>query len=174
MKKRGFTLIELLAVIAILAVLITLGSRGIRSARINARRAQAMVEMKSIETAIAAYMNKYGRLPVDFGAPNIFDLEDDSASNAFSERVVSILAGGAGEGDHNPAGMVFLEPPSDGEGGLFRDPWGCQYRILLDSDYDRRIDVGGEIVRRKVAILSVGLYHLSGAGSTNDLVKSWQ
>ena len=51
MKRNGFTLIELLVVIAILSILVTLGSKGLRSARISAKKAKAMVEMQAIETS---------------------------------------------------------------------------------------------------------------------------
>lgn len=175
MKNNGFTLIELLVVIAILAVLMTLGSKGLRHARTSAKKAQAMVEMKSIETAVKAYLNKYGELPVAFGPDIVFDVEYDTKEFPESEAIISSLtmADDVEEG-RNSAQMVFLDAQSDGDTGSFRDPWGFQYRIALDTDCDGRIVIGGETVRRKVAVASIGLYHLTDSSSTNDLVKSWQ
>jgi prepilin-type N-terminal cleavage/methylation domain-containing protein len=172
MKKRGFTLIELLTVIVILGILITLGAKGLRSARIGAKKAQAMVEMKSIETAIKAYVNKYGKLPVD----NDMQGESDPGSDAgFSMDTVAVLT--AEDMTLNPAEMVFLEPQGTSTNGTFLDPWGEQYLIFLDTNYDGDLPVVcegiDETIRRKVAIVSVGLY-LLGDDSTNDLVKSWQ
>lgn len=174
MKKRGFTLIELLVVIAILAILMTLGSKGIRIARISAKKAQAQVEMKSIETAVKAYMNKYGQLPAEFSSIVDFDLSDE-ISDFVSEGIISILTKADDmDSEYNQAQMVFLEPQGSGIDGEFLDPWGYQYRIALDTDYDGEIEIIDEVVRRKVVLASVGLYHLRGTVDPDDLVKSWQ
>ncbi len=180
MKKSAFTLIEMLAVMAILAILVTLGSKGLRAARIGAKKAQAMVEMKSIETAVKAYQNKYGKLPV---AGLVVQGQDDllfsvsayEDAAADSMEIISVLtaADDMAAGD-NPAKMVYLEPQSDGADGRFLDPWGSQYLIALDSDYDGTLQVIGETIRCKVAVASVGLYLLNGSSSTNDLVVSWR
>lgn len=178
MKKSAFTLIEMLAVMAILAILVTLGSKGLRAARIGAKKAQAMVEMKSIETAIKAYQNKYGKLPVaglvvQGQADLLFSVSAYEDAAADSMDIVSVLtAADDMVADDNPAKMVFLEPQADGADGRFVDPWGSQYLIALDGDYDGTLLIDGETVRRKVAVASVGLYQLSS--STNDLVVSWR
>ncbi len=175
MNKRGFTLIELLVVIAILALLITLGSKGLRSARISAKKAQAMIEIKSIETAVKAYVNKYGKLPSAVGDDVVFDVYDLSREEPVSEAVISVLTVADDMiPEDNPARMVFLEPQGSGANGVFLDPWGYQYRIALDLDYDGRILIDKESVRRKVAVAAIGLFASSDATVTNDLVKSWQ
>lgn len=182
MKKRGFTLIELLAVIVILGVLVTLGSRSIRSARISAKKAQAMVEIKSIETAIKAYQSRYGKLPAaSLLAQGSGDVEIDfnySGSDRFhaeSEEIISTLSM-ADDADvqYNQAEVVFLEPGGSGADGIFKDPWGYQYRIGLDTDYDGFIAVDGEEVRRSVAIISIGLFAQNDGSDTNDVIRSWQ
>lgn len=172
MKRDGFTLIELLVVIAIIAILATLGSKVVRSARINAKKAQAQVEMQSIETAVKAYVNKYGKLPLDEdqqGKP------EQKVDEVYSRNTILMLTG------DNPAAMVFLETPVEGDSqplGTFLDPWGEQYLVQLDSDYDGQVDISidgrNETVRRKVAVISIGLYRLNRNSSTNDIVKSWQ
>mgnify|MGYP001824781656 CR=1 FL=1 len=175
MKKRGFTLIELLVVIAILAILITLGSKGLRNARISAKKAQAMVEIKSIETAIKSYQRKYGKLPGAHGADVEFDLESDSPEQDESATIISALTL-ADDMDEsaNPASMVFLDSQLNGSSGAFLDPWGFQYRIALDTDYDGQILINDEVVRRSVAVASIGLYALKNFANTNDIIKSWQ
>ncbi|WP_372846412.1 type II secretion system protein [Pontiella sp.] len=183
MEKRGFTLVELLVVIVIVSILATLGSRVVRSARTNAKRAQAMVEMKSIETAIKAYRSKYGFLPagelVVQGEEDItftYPTDSGDAGDPDSEGIISILTNADDcDESYNQAGMVFLEPQGNGQTGAFLDPWGFQYRIALDTDYDGVLVVGGENVRRKVALAAVGLYAQGGDSSaTNSLVKSWE
>lgn len=175
MKKAGFTLLELLAVIVVLAILATLGARSIRSARISAKKAKAMVEMKAIETAIKSYQAKYGKLPL-VDADQGRDMEASEFDESFSMDTVSILT--AEDVDLNPAGIVFLEPQGTSTNGAFLDPWGFQYLIFLDTDYDNEVEVGHGAVnatlRRKVALLAVGLYESAGNQATNDVVASWQ
>ncbi|MDH3981931.1 MAG: type II secretion system GspH family protein [Kiritimatiellaceae bacterium] len=169
MKTRGFTLIELLVVIAILSILITLGSKGIRSARLSAKKAQARIEMASIETAVKAYRNKYGKLPL---SPGQQGQAEPAFDEAFSMETILALAGE--NIDLNPVRMVFLEPQgATVSNGAFTDPWGEQYLIGLDSDYDGEVKLEGETILRKVAVVSVGLYYLNRSADTNDLIKSW-
>ena len=173
MNRRGFTLLEMLVVIVILGVLITLGSRGIRSARISAKKAQAMMEMKSIETAVKAYRHKYGKLPA--AVDQSFDVSlSGEKGDANSQSVISVLTVSDNmPAAMNPAEMIFLDPQGNHAEGIFLDPWGYQYRIALDTDYNNRVVIAGEEVRRNAALVSVGLYFLKDAGNTNDLIKSW-
>ena len=176
MRRNGFTLIELLVVIVILGILITLVSRGLRAARLSAMKAQAKVEMASIETAVKSYWNKYGRLPSDETASDTeFDPEGDSLTDNASEEIISILTMAPGSDPNlNAYGVAFLDPQSGVPEGTFVDPWGYQYRIALDTDYDGLIQIGSETVRRKVAVASVGLYAIKGGGDTNDVVATWR
>lgn len=159
--KTAFTLIELLVVIVILGLLITLGSKGLRAARISAKKTQAKVEMKSIETAVMAYINKYGKLPVPDSDQGATDFSD-------ADAVISVLTGN--DPSLNPANVVFLEPQGNGTAG-FLDPWGRPYAIKLDSDYDGLVDLEGSSAQQKVGVAALGLSEKSG--STNDVVFSW-
>ncbi len=53
-------------------------------------KAQAMVEMQSIETAIKSYLNEYGKLPVEAGDQGASDPEADET---FSRGIINILTG---------------------------------------------------------------------------------
>lgn len=167
--KRGFTLIELLVVIVILGILIGLGSRGLRAAKINAKKAQARVEMSSIEIAVKAYQNKYGKLPA---VDSFHGSSDVSDSEMLSRDTLAILT--AQNTTENPAEIVFLEPQGSARDGTFLDPWGMQYLIALDTDYDGQVQIQKYTVPRKAAIISIGLYRMNGAANTNDLIISWQ
>jgi prepilin-type N-terminal cleavage/methylation domain-containing protein len=170
MNRRGFTLIELLVVIAILSLLITLGAKGLRSARISAKKAQALVEMKSIETAIKAYLTTYGKLPVEAGDQGASDPEP---GEAFSLTVIDILT--AVNTSDNPREIVFIEPQiasSAATGNAFLDPWGEPYLIALDTDYNGTFNYDGETIRRKAGVVSIGLNNLTGA--SGDILKSWE
>ncbi|MDZ8119323.1 type II secretion system protein [Pontiella agarivorans] len=162
MKTRGFTLIELLVVMVILGLLLTLGSKGLRAARISAKKAKAHVEMKAIETGVMAYFNKYGKLP----APDSFQGLEDYSDSAGIFRVIT----GKDEG-LNPAKIVFLESQRE-TAGVFTDPWGAQYQVVLDTDYDGFVEINDIRASRKTGAVSTGLYDVTG--NTNDLLFSWR
>ncbi|MCE7908051.1 MAG: prepilin-type N-terminal cleavage/methylation domain-containing protein [Candidatus Omnitrophica bacterium] len=65
MKKSGFTLIELLIVIAIILILIAIALPNFLEAQIRAKVTNAMAEMRSIEPAIASYLQDWKRYPRD-------------------------------------------------------------------------------------------------------------
>ncbi len=95
---------------------------------------------------------------------------------AFSMDTIAVLT--AEDLSINPAEMVFLEPQGVSTNGVFLDPWGEQYLLFLDTDYNNEVQVDcegiSETVRRKVALVSVGLFLLNESTRTNDLVKSWE
>jgi|GEM_PF-1479925 len=62
--RTRFTLVELLVVIAIIAVLAGLLLPALAGAREHARKTKAKVEMSGIKTAITAWQQDYGTLPL--------------------------------------------------------------------------------------------------------------
>lgn len=184
MQKRscgGFTLIELIGVIAILAILFALGSKGIRSARLSAKKAKARMEIASIETAIKSYQLKYGKLPaaslVEHGVEDLlFDPAASTDADAENSRaIIAVLSyDESADPADNPVEMVFLDPQNaSASGGSFLDPWGQQYLIALDTDYDGQLELAGQTLRAKAAIASIGLYAMDDYADTNALVASW-
>lgn len=59
--KQGFTLIELLVVIAIIGLLSSIVLASLNSARIKARDARRISDIRQIRTALEFYYDKYGR-----------------------------------------------------------------------------------------------------------------
>lgn len=161
MKTRAFTLIELLVVIVILALLIGLVSGVLRSARISAKKAKAKIEIKSIETGIMAYFNKYGKLPAPDAVQGSEDYDD-------SEAIITTITGN--DDVLNPAKIMFMNPQGNGD-GIYYDSWGSQYYIKLDTDYDGSVTIDGQTVQRKVVVASYGLRGYTG--KTNDVIYSW-
>ncbi|MCF7849525.1 MAG: type II secretion system GspH family protein [Kiritimatiellales bacterium] len=175
-NKNAFTLIELLIVIAVIGILMSIMMPAISGAKRSAMKAQAQTEMKSIETAIKSYFNEYGKLP----APSDFsqgggDLPLDPDN---SKKVIMVLTADEAEGGTaNPREIMFLEPQGNNQQGEFNDPWGEQYRIALDTSYDGELNISEISVsglRRRQAILSVGLFLQGGSSDTNDVLRSWQ
>ena len=61
--KKGFTLIELLVVIAIIGLLSTLSIVALNQARIRARDARRVADIKQIQTALEMYFNEASLYP---------------------------------------------------------------------------------------------------------------
>src|SRR3989338_2502543 len=62
-KQRGFTLIELLVVIAIIGLLSTLAVVALNSARLKARDAKRIADIKQVQTALELYFNDQQNYP---------------------------------------------------------------------------------------------------------------
>ncbi|MFH1427816.1 MAG: prepilin-type N-terminal cleavage/methylation domain-containing protein [Patescibacteria group bacterium] len=63
MNKKGFTLIELLVVIVIIGILATLATVALSSARMKARDARRVSDIKQIQTAMELYYNDALKYP---------------------------------------------------------------------------------------------------------------
>ncbi len=61
--SKAFTLIELLVVIAIIGLLSLVVSASINSARVKARDARRLSDIRQIQNALELYYDKYGRYP---------------------------------------------------------------------------------------------------------------
>ena len=59
-RNAGFTLLEMLAVVSILSVLLGIVLSAIHSAQNHTRRAIARSEVRSVESALKAYLDHYG------------------------------------------------------------------------------------------------------------------
>jgi prepilin-type N-terminal cleavage/methylation domain-containing protein len=212
-RTSAFTLVELLTVITIIAILMGLLFPAINIAKDQARKAEAKSAVSGIVAAVKQYYTEYGKYPL--GQTNtqtdvIFG--DSSGSN---QVVFDILRNiGASQGvpnQYNPRGIVFFEgrtasdastPKSgfaiqDGPNGVTKnsyvDPWGYQYRICIDGDYDNRITTGlpyadfqGDFAPRTgVCVFSVGKdggvgnakkgdSKYKSDGTASDDIISWQ
>ncbi len=62
-KSKGFTLIELLVVIAIISILSSVVLTSLNTARVKARDARRVADIKQIETALEMYFNDNGNYP---------------------------------------------------------------------------------------------------------------
>jgi len=144
----AFTLIELLVVISIIAILAGLAFGAFSGIQKKGKKVQARNDLNALIIAIKAYNTEYGKYPVPSGQQGRGDIELESNES---------LMGPLTDPDHrlNPRGHVFFEgnPAKDnGRGprsgvdiqgakvlGLY-DPWGELYQVVIDADYDKKID----------------------------------
>ena len=144
-SRQGFTLVELLVVISIIAILAGILLPTVVNAFKKASDAQVRTELKSIETAVKAYVNEYSKLPLEddwHGDP------DMNLTEAQAKLTIARLVGG------NPRKIVFLE--SNTSDGTFLDPWDVQYRMYVDSNYDNEISIGTNKIYSQVVVYSTG------------------
>ncbi len=150
-SSRGFTLIELLIVIAIIGILMALLFPAVGSAIDAARRAQAKNDVTQIATAITAYETEYGRLPGTGTQDQQIQIGKDLV-----ETLTAIST------NDNPRKITFIEINTWKKGksgtnssGDFLDPWGGNYFVKLDYDYDNTlasVGTNNTNVRKKVAV----------------------
>ena len=184
-QVSGFTLIELLVVIAIIAILMTLLIPTMGTVTRSAKKMKALTEIKAIETAVKAYMNEYSRFPhmvasadYDYG----YDSGGDQANNSYLMNVLRSIADvGNQNGTNNPRKIIFLETSAASittvnPVGCFVDPWGKQYKITVDTDFNNgcippAASAIENVTNRNVIVWSAGA---DLQVNTADDVKSWK
>lgn len=70
MNKKGFTLIELLVVVSIIGLLSTLAVVALGSARVKARDAKRVADVRQISTALELYYSDVGSYPNTYATPS--------------------------------------------------------------------------------------------------------
>ncbi len=211
----AFTLIELLVVITIIAILMGLLFPAINIVKEQARKAEAKSAVVQIAAAVKAYNTEYGKYPQgDISVSDSADLVYGESGNS-NEKLFNILRVinlDSFQSNPNPRRIVFFEGkgatnPEAPRGGFvatgstngtvnsFVDPWGKQYVVVIDTNYDNQIktdlphsDFTGDDKgpRTGVAVYSLGKDGLVGSpkdGVTNkfregakisDDIISWQ
>jgi prepilin-type N-terminal cleavage/methylation domain-containing protein len=211
--NRAFTLIELLVVIAIIAILVGLLFPAFKAVLNQARQTQAKNDLTQVVNAVNAFYTEYGKYPLP-GAPTSPPLPDyytygpggDQSTNQalFTELRACTAAAGScpAAATINTRQIVFMSPPDvknsasprSGIGtatankGQYFDPWGTNYVIRIDSDYNNQVlnpysaNAGATPnLQIGVVALSLGLDQAGGLGSADknagtaaDDVISWQ
>jgi prepilin-type N-terminal cleavage/methylation domain-containing protein len=193
-RSEGFTLIELLVVITIIVVLMGLLFPAFRGVQDQAKKTQAKNDLAQIVTAVNAYYTEYGKYPITATIDTTLGPGGSPTSN---ETLFNPLRGL--DLALNPRQIVFLSPPDakdaanprSGIGtttstGQYFDPWGKNYVIRIDGDYDNDVpnpyssNAGNTPkLRNGVIAWSLGTDQAGGmgdkkAGTAADDVISWQ
>ena len=219
-QSRGaalaFTLVELLTVIAIIAILMGLLFPAIGIIKEQARKVQAKNDVTNIVAAVKAYYTEYGKYPPVQATPATTDdsVGDAAAqvtvpnNNALFDTLRSINDRLNADYKFNPRRVVFFEGKSATDAaapragfadksndpltqGNFYDPWGKQYSVVLDTNYDNVLLLdtqytdfsGKDAPRAGCGAFSLGKDNKLGTkddkiykkgSTTSDDVISWQ
>lgn len=184
---RGFTLIELLVVIAIIAVLAGVGFSAGSSAIQKAKKTTCLAAATSIEGAVANFYTEYGSMP-SAGTADTTVKTDASGINllktllgmdtVLNPRGIKFLS--AKEGKANKNGLIY-DAAGTNVTGMY-DPWGGPFNIILDLDYNEKLEnvkpkgtgsVSVTLNGRRVAVWSDGADGVSVTGKATDDVKTW-
>jgi hypothetical protein len=187
-------------------------------AKDQARKAEARTAVTGIATAVKQYYTEYGKYPLgaqansqspvdvlfgEAGNPNqvLFDILRNIGTtpgqpNQYNPRAIVFFDGrSASDPAHPKSGFATQDAPSGGiTKGCFVDPWGNQYHVAIDGDYDNRITnvspfysdfQGTNVPLTGVCVYSLGKdgqlgnkgdgqYRNPGTNSTSDDILSWQ
>jgi prepilin-type N-terminal cleavage/methylation domain-containing protein len=142
---RAFTFIELLVTMTLIAILAGIAYPVIIGILERARKTQAKNDLTQIVTAVNGYYTEYGKYPLVTADTTYGPVATPNFDLFFTLRAVD---GGANIGHvANPRRIVFIQPPDSKAGnkagldsnGVWFDPWGSPYNIMIDGTYDNQV-----------------------------------
>jgi prepilin-type N-terminal cleavage/methylation domain-containing protein len=159
---RAFTLIELLVVIAIIAILVGLLFPAFKAVQNQARSTQAKNDLTQIVNAVNAFYTDYGKYPTSATSDSCFAWQISGLTfEPFNAALLNELRSCNTTADPlscsanatiNTRQIVYISPPivkdpsnpKSGIGtgsyiGRYFDPWGAQYNVEIDSNYDNHV-----------------------------------
>ena len=201
---NAFTLIKLLVVIAIIAILIGLLFPAFKAVQNQARSTQAKNDLTQIVNAVNAFYTDYGKYPISGTIDVTFGPGGNPTNNETLLRELrgctALMADCVAAATLNTRQIVFISPPdvknsanprsgigitagAGGNIGQYFDPWGRNYVIRIDGDYNTQLTnaytadtgAGAGTLRQGVIAWSLGADQTQGTNfSASDDVISWQ
>jgi hypothetical protein len=149
----------------------------------HGRKGTSLATAIALESAINNIYTEYGKLPdvgnrVTTNSPeglkllNILLGLDAKSDDALNSRAIKFLS--VKEGKNRKNGLVYTADGNSIE-GLY-DPWGIPYTVVLDTDYDERLQFkwgtqSVDLKKRRAAVFSTGPDQQLG---TADDIATWQ
>jgi len=155
--NRAFTLIELLVVLAIIAILVGLLFPAFKAVQNQARQTQAKNDLTQIVNAVNAFYTEYGKYPVSGTIEVTFGPGGSPTNNENLFRELRACPNPptgscATAAVLNTRQIVFISPPDVKNSatprsgiaittniGQYFDPWGTNYVIRIDGDYNNQV-----------------------------------
>ncbi len=164
MKNKGFTLVELLVVIMIIGVLASILMPAVGAAFKKSKMARANSEVRGLETAVKAYLQEYGKFPLQFEA------KDRTYTGNEYRDLVAILRGINVDNKWNMKNILFLEVGEDSiKNGALQDPWEQDYVVAADWSFNNIVNVNYGTLKLAVTGRNVLVW---SAGNTN--IATWK
>jgi prepilin-type N-terminal cleavage/methylation domain-containing protein len=203
-SPRAFTLIELLVVIAIIAILVGLLFPAFKAVQNQARQTQAKNDLTQIVNAVNAFYTDYGKYPLPSGITTNYtygpggDVTNNQTLLTELRGCTAAAGSCPGAATINTRQIVFISPPdvknsatprsgigttAGGNIGQYFDPWGTNYVIRIDGDYNNQLPnpytadtgAGPATLTQGVIAWSRGSDQAAGTNfSASDDVISWQ
>ena len=183
-RRAGFTLLEILAVVSILSVLLGIVLSAIHAAQNQSKRAIARAEVRSVESALKAYLDHYGNWSLLANAPTPPFASSDTGDRFFvldsdvAAALEGVIADNANAKAMNPDGQPFLEfsrhmsvgdkrrvpvNPWEGQKGVASQEnasaparGDARFWVAIDHDFDGVVDL-------KTLGLTSDAYHMPRA-----------
>ena len=131
--RSAFTLVELLVVITIIAILIALLLPAIQAAREAARKAQCSNQLKQLNLAVHAYLEKYKVFPpgtISGGAAYAYDIYTEACKTAKSSGSTCY---------HGTSWILRVAPHMEAE----TIAWDCLYGVSGSTSAINKLGNGG-------------------------------
>lgn len=203
--NRAFTLVELLVVIIIIAILASLAIPVTNTVMARANTLRIKATMKDLQVAVSNYRAEYNRFPIDpskVSGSSDTDIEQFRTDGTGDPDMVNILLSQIDQSatpNMNSRQIKFIDLPL-AKNGLFGvidtgggtegqplklvDIWGEAYYVLLDTNYDNRIDNpdtnnNEQLISSKApkTLSASSLFYSAGpdkTAQTKDDIVSWR
>jgi len=122
-------------------------------------RGKAQGEVMHIAMAVKQYYSDYRKMPIG----------SDGDTVHASRAIIKMLI--ANDPGSNPRNTVYVELETSAVNGTFLDPWGTQYRMYLDGNYDGRVVFGGSSYLTSCIAVSAGKDRTFGTSDDIESVK---